>query len=1825
MANLLSTTVNGALSASGRISVTYNTDRYQFNFNRTSASNWWVTNDSNALGLHVNNVGDKFYFSTAGDFYSDTNGWLSTALSNKQNASTAITTSNIGSQSVNYASSAGSAGQVSGVAISGSQAQALKNTLDSPTLPYKCDIYVEGEANKFYPVHFMFGDQDIWRRIIIRRGYSEEAPWDPIGTGVHHGGLLIDWEGNFGGWGGAEYADRLRVYNESYTNVCADMYIYTHSMGYVFMLRGGHALYHIFSDQPIRGYYQEGTPDIAYSSSTLFYDDNWSGNNTYDVYAPRPLELNEVNSSRIDGLRTKKQSLFDSRYQLASSAINTGNIGSQSVASAGNASTVAGLAVHTGRNDEVNKIVRTDANAHLQTGWINTTSGAFNTAINKIYCSDDGYVRYQTPANFISNLGLITTSNIGSQSVTYATSAGSLTSMNISQFTNNSGYITSGDTTTGIFTTFLGNGTSNIGSGYTRVIRNENGLGGNPNYAPILHIAASDTMWQIAGPHAGQTNLVWRSGYAGAWDTPWWTILHTGNYTSFAPSLTGTGASGTWGISVTGNANTATSAGDSTNLGGRSSSRYLYYRGFSTSGDFQTLQSTESIIRFDQVGEINSWSNAPAGVYTYGGVLSLRGDNFGLQIYGSHTGDLVFKTQWNNDQYSGWRNIIHSGNIGSQSVSYATTAGSAPANGGNSSTVAGLSVHSGRNNEADKIVRTDSSGYIQAGWINTTSGDEGNGTPDKFYGSNDNYIRYYTRAYTQMYLGNTYHYTTARRQHTTDTNYWVGTMGWGQTDWNTVGQWGSGFVDSWSNPGNKPPSGGHHVGVQAFHYRNGSTAYGWQMAQGEGTDWYLRRIWGGTWSGWYTMITSDNIASQSVSNSATTSQRDFSGDISTSGMGRFAGWYTGNAATGLAAEIGISGGQAYIIAYNRQSGAYGTLNIESSGANLRISGSTINASSGTLQQGGNAVIHAGNIGSQSVSYATSAGTAGSAGSVDGLTINNSGNVANPNTVTQNQIGYNDSIALFGQSDGGLHTSAYSSAWMHQIFGDFRSGQIAIRGKNSGTFGDWRTVVDDKNIGTYAVPYGNMTSSTGLNDNKLYLRTNGDNNHYIWNAADDWEEIVAYSGTGLRIASSTGVTLATFSTSGNSMNITGNATYSLNSTRLYASDAPYTYGGAAPYYMYMNYDGGSYWELKVSPATPGAVRVAYANSAGNADTVDGYHMNQALLTTSSPTFQEVYAAGWFRTTGHQGLYNPTNNAHFYPNNASYGSWRIDGTRNGWHGIHFDSGATLMMNSNETGVHREGYGWQFNWYNGTLYCYKNSYGGGTQATVLDSSNYTSYTLPRGGSWYGSGLPGSRWGGFTVSGGEIVFGDGLPNAGQMGILIDGAYLAGENNGFWSLASDNSWSSRRGMYWDGTYLNFTANSAVALFSDIRAPIFYDSADTGYSWNPNTSSAHRFSTPNGYVDIGPMNGSWCHFQTDRPRFYFGNSVTVDGDLKRYSDGALYIHSSNYNSYAPTLTGGGASGSWGISVTGSAGGVSWANVSSKPATWLNEPNLIQGSEPDTLRASGFYESYLGSGNPTGTWMNYINVRHSNTANGHGFQLGMSYYDNNLWFRSYSGNVTFLSWSRALGTNTDPYPSNMNQYVRTTDDVTHNSTTSTLFLVNGHSDNTKGYRIHNTSGSSVSAMFTNSSNQLVIAAGAVDQINLNKKVYVNGVALGVNIAPSATAGRIDASNDIVAFSSSDERLKDNITPIENALDKVKSLTGVEFDWKPEHKEAHGHEGRDTGIIAQQVLGVMPTAVRTNDTGYLAVRYEKLIGLLIEGMKEQQTQIDELKTKLDGLTK
>jgi hypothetical protein len=125
-------------------------------------------------------------------------------------------------------------------------------------------------------------------------------------------------------------------------------------------------------------------------------------------------------------------------------------------------------------------------------------------------------------------------------------------------------------------------------------------------------------------------------------------------------------------------------------------------------------------------------------------------------------------------------------------------------------------------------------------------------------------------------------------------------------------------------------------------------------------------------------------------------------------------------------------------------------------------------------------------------------------------------------------------------------------------------------------------------------------------------------------------------------------------------------------------------------------------------------------------------------------------------------------------------------------------------------------------------------------------------------------------------------------------------------------------------------------------------------------------------------------------------------------------------------------------------------------------------------------------------------------------------------------------------------------------------------------------------------------------------------------LGVGTAGSAVVGEIRATADITAFYSSDERLKENITRIEDPIAKIKAIDGVTFSWKEGFDEVHTHKGDDTGVIAQQIEAIgLPDTVTTRENGYKAVRYEKLNALLIEGMKAQQAQIDFLQQQLEEL--
>ncbi|WJZ47903.1 hypothetical protein [Synechococcus phage DSL-LC03] len=192
----------------------------------------------------------------------------------------------------------------------------------------------------------------------------------------------------------------------------------------------------------------------------------------------------------------------------------------------------------------------------------------------------------------------------------------------------------------------------------------------------------------------------------------------------------------------------------------------------------------------------------------------------------------------------GGETIWHSGNDGSTS-------------GLDADLLDGLELHTGRNNEANKVVRTNGVGYLQTGWIDTDAPLMNQHIqPLRHYVSQDQYIRYLTTDRYKMWLGLTYKYTNARNLDTTDTNYWTGVMGWGQTDFNTVLTWGSGFIDTWNTPGNRPSTSyTHFTGHQVLHYTNGSTdgtgAYGYQMVIGSTRDspLYLRSFWNamGSW------------------------------------------------------------------------------------------------------------------------------------------------------------------------------------------------------------------------------------------------------------------------------------------------------------------------------------------------------------------------------------------------------------------------------------------------------------------------------------------------------------------------------------------------------------------------------------------------------------------------------------------------------------------------------------------------------------------------------------------------------------------------------------------------------------------------------------------------------------------------------------------------------------------------------------------------------------------------------------------------------------------
>jgi len=138
------------------------------------------------------------------------------------------------------------------------------------------------------------------------------------------------------------------------------------------------------------------------------------------------------------------------------------------------------------------------------------------------------------------------------------------------------------------------------------------------------------------------------------------------------------------------------------------------------------------------------------------------------------------------------------------------------------------------------------------------------------------------------------------------------------------------------------------------------------------------------------------------------------------------------------------------------------------------------------------------------------------------------------------------------------------------------------------------------------------------------------------------------------------------------------------------------------------------------------------------------------------------------------------------------------------------------------------------------------------------------------------------------------------------------------------------------------------------------------------------------------------------------------------------------------------------------------------------------------------------------------------------------------------------------------------------------------------------------------VFNSSVNQIQ-ELSATDNLDLSSSGLVKVASIGatnVNVTGVVTATDFNATSDL--------NLKTNIRTIDDPVSKVLQINGVSFDWKDSGKPS-------LGVIAQEVEKVLPELVSNQETK--TVNYNGLIGLLIEAVKNQQSQIDELRNQIN----
>ena len=418
----------------------------------------------------------------------------------------------------------------------------------------------------------------------------------------------------------------------------------------------------------------------------------------------------------------------------------------------------------------------------------------------------------------------------------------------------------------------------------------------------------------------------------------------------------------------------------------------------------------------------------------------------------------------------------------------------------------------------------------------------------------------------------------------------------------------------------------------------------------------------------------------------------------------------------------------------------------------------------------------------------------------------------------------------------------------------------------------------------------------------------------------------------------------------------------------------------------------------------------------------------------------------------------------------------------------------------------------------------------------------------------------------------------------------------------STNAPSANQVLQWNGSaWAPATTAAGVTDLGDLGD--VNSTSTNGQVLTSNGSGSFTFQSipgsSNFYLDGITKSGNELIFSVNgatNQSYTFGsnafNSTTIPSNNNQLTNGAGYVTSSGLTSITAgnlvDVTGSGATQTADVDLselsasTTNGDGDYFVVVD----TSNNQKKLTKGS----INISGF-------NNDSGFITSFTNSNH--------YLTGITKVGNRLDF-AVSGQTTVQYTFGSNAFNSTTIPTNTNQL---TNGANFTSNTGTTTASNSQTFTNKGGAISqwtNDSGYVTSSGVTSVSGSNGISKSGSSSVSLSMS--------GTYTGDFRVTGEISATADVVAYYSSDERLKDNVKVIENASDKVAQLRGVEFDWNDKQTT---YEGHDVGVIAQDVEKVLPELVQTRDDGYKAVKYEKIVGLLIEAIKDLQDEVKALK--------